>query len=102
MVAETGGIESAEEVLKEDRFVDADQETFLKASREMYSVLASYTRCEASTIAKSVTDLYGVGAWAKLHANHSRRTFGRMFRVQRECMYPMPAKDVGQVRLVMQ
>ena len=46
ITAETGGIESAEEVLKEDRFVDADQETFLKASREMYSVLASYTRCE--------------------------------------------------------
>ena len=41
----------------------------------------------------------GVRAWARLHANYSRRTLGRMFRVQRECMYPMLVKDVGQVRL---
>ena len=41
----------------------------------------------------------GMGAWVRLHANYSRRTLGRMFRVQRECMYPKPAKDVGQVRL---
>ena len=41
----------------------------------------------------------GVRAWARLHANYSRRTLGRMFRVQRECMYPKPVKDVGQVRL---
>ena len=37
-------------------------------------------------------------AWARLHANYSRRTLGRMLRVQRECMYPKLAKDVGQVR----
>ena len=41
----------------------------------------------------------GVRAWARLHANYSRRTLGMMFRVQRECMYPKPVKDVGQVRL---
>ena len=38
-------------------------------------------------------------AWAILHANYSRRTLARMFSAQRECMYPKPAKDVGQVRL---
>ena len=28
-----------------------------------------------------------------------QKNVGRMFRVQRECMYPKPVKDVGQVRL---
>ena len=28
-----------------------------------------------------------------------KKRWGRMFRVQRECMYPKPVKDVGQVRL---
>ena len=46
-----------------------------------------------------MTELDGVGTWARLHANYSRRTFGRMLKVQRECTYPKPAKDVGQVRL---
>ena len=99
ITAETNGVESAEEVLKEDRFVDASQERCMKASREMYSVLARCASSEASRIVKSVTDLDGVGALAKLHANYSRRTLGRMFRVQRECIYLKPAKDVGQVQL---
>ena len=38
-------------------------------------------------------------AWSTLYANYSRRTLRRMFRVQRECMYPKLAKDVRQVRL---
>ena len=37
--------------------------------------------------------------WAILRANYSRRTLVRINRGQRECMYPKPAKDVGQVRL---
>ena len=98
ITAETSGTESKDEVLKEDRFVDANRERCMKTRREMCSVLARYTNSEASTIVKSVTELDGVGAWAKLHANYSRRTLGRMFRVQRECMYPKPTKDVGQVR----
>ena len=47
--AETSGIENTEEVLREDQFVDANRERCMKASREMYSVLARYTSSEAST-----------------------------------------------------
>jgi hypothetical protein len=41
----------------------------------------------------------GVEAHGKLHANYSRRTLGRMFRVQRERMYPKQVKDLGSVKL---
>ena len=97
--AEAKGIESIEEVLREAKFVDANRERCVKAGKELYGVLARYTNSEALTIVKSVSEMDGVRAWARLHANYSRRTLGRMFRVQRECMYPKPAKDVGQVRL---
>ena len=97
--AEAKGIESIEEVLREAKFVDANRERCVKAGKEMYGVFARYTNSEALTIVKSVSEMDGVRAWARLHANYSRRTLGRMFRVQRECMYPKPAKDVGQVRL---
>ena len=97
--AETTAIGNTEEILGEDQFVDANQERCRKSSREIHSVLARYTSSEALTIVTSVATKDGVGAWARLNANHSRRTLGRMFRVQRECMYPKPAKDVGQVRL---
>ena len=97
--AETEGIESIEEVLRETKFVDANRERCVKVNKEMYGVLARYTNSEALTIVKSVSEMDGVRAWARLHANYSRRTLGRMFRVQRECMYPKPVKDVGQVRL---
>ena len=76
ITAETSGTESKDEVLKEDRFADANRERCMKTSSSMYSVLARYTSSEASTIVKSVTELDGVGAWAKLHANYSRRTLG--------------------------
>ena len=79
--------------------MDANRERCVKAGKEMYGVLARYTNSEALTIVKSVSEMDGVRAWARLHANCSRRTLGRMFRVQRECMYPKPVKDVGQVRL---
>ena len=71
----------------------------MKASKEMHGVLARYTNSEALTIVKCVSEMDGVRAWARLHANYSRRTLGRMFRVQSECMNPKPVKDVGQVRL---
>ena len=95
--AETEGTESIEEVLKEAIFVDANRERCVKASKEMYGVLARYTNSEDLTIVKSVSDMDGVRAWARLHANYSRRTLGRMFRVQCECMYSKLLKDVGQV-----
>ena len=97
--AEAKGIESIEEVLREAKFVDANRERFLKAGKELFGVLARYTNSEALTIVNCVSEMDGVRAWARLHANFGRRTLGRMFRVQRECMYPKPAKDVGQVRL---
>ena len=62
-------------------------------------MLAMYINSEASTIVKSVTGLEGIVAWTSLHAKYSRRTLGRIFRAQREGMYPKLAKDVGQVRL---
>ena len=73
--AETEGAESIEEVLKEAKFVDANREKCVKAGKEMYGVLARYTNSEALTIVKSVSEMDGVRAWARLHANYSRRTF---------------------------
>ena len=37
--------------------------------------------------------------WKKLFEKYSKRTMGRMFRVQRECMYPKAVRDVSQVKL---
>ena len=74
-------------------------EKCIKASKDMYNVLARYTSSEASTIVRTVTGLDGVEAWSILHANYSRGMMGRMFRVPRECVYSKPAKDVSQVRL---
>ena len=79
--------------------MDANRERCVKAGKEMYGVLARYTNSEALTTVKSVSEMDRVRAWARLHANYSRRTLGPVFRVQRECMYPKLVKDVGQVRL---
>ena len=43
---------------------------------------------------KGAKEMDGVAAFGMLHENYSRRTLGRMFRVQRECMYPKAAKDL--------
>ena len=85
-----------EEILK-DEFIDANRERCINASREMYTVLATHTNSEASAIVRTVTGLDGVKVWRKLYENESRRTLGRLFWVQRECMYPKPAKVVSQV-----
>ena len=71
---ETGGARNAEDILEDDVLVDANRDTCFKASKEMYSVLARCTNSEASTIVRSVTGLDGVEAWARLHANYSKRT----------------------------
>ena len=98
--AEADGIESIEEVLREAKFVDANRERGVKAGKEMYGVLARYTNSEALTIVKSVSEMDRVRAWARFTCElQQKNTLGRMFRVQRECMYPKPVKDVGQVRL---
>ena len=80
--AEAVGIERIEEALREANFVDANREKCVKAGKEMHGVLARYTNSEALTIVKSVSEMDGVRARAKLHANYSRRTLARMFRVQ--------------------
>ena len=54
------------------------------------NVLARYTNSEASTIVRSVTGLDEVEAWARHHANYSRRTSACTQSQQ---------KDVSQVRL---
>ena len=59
-MAEAGGIESIEEVLREAKFVDANRERWVKAGKEMYGVLARYTNSEALTIVKSVSEMDGV------------------------------------------
>ena len=46
-----------------------------------------------------MADMDGVEAYGRLHKEYSRRTLGRMFRVQRECMYPKAAKDLSSVKL---
>ena len=38
--------------------------------KEMYGVLARYTNSEALTIVKSVSEMDGVRAWARLRANY--------------------------------
>ena len=57
ITAEANGVESTEEMLRENRFVDGNRERRMKASRKMYTVLARYTGSEASTSVKSVTEL---------------------------------------------
>ena len=66
----------------------------------LQSVLARYTSTEVSTIVRSVTGQDGVAAWARPHAKYNRITQGIRCRLQRECIYPKPSKDVGQVRLL--
>ena len=74
--AETTGIGNTEEILGEVQFGGAKGERCSKASREMFCVLARYTSSEALTIVKSVTEMDGVRAWVRLHANFTRRTLG--------------------------
>ena len=48
--AETDGVKGVEESQEHDKFVDANKVKCTRVSREMYSVLARYTKSEASTI----------------------------------------------------
>ena len=82
-------------VVNDATFVDADPAQCTKATRELYSMSLE---SEAAVIVRSLTGLDGVEAWSKLHANNSRRALRRVFRVQRDCMYPKAAKDVSQVK----
>ena len=69
----------------------------VQASSELYSTLAKYTDGEAGLMVKGVAELDGLLAWGTLNKQYSQRTIGRMFRVQRECMYPKQAKNLREV-----
>ena len=76
--AETDGVKGVEESQEHDKFVDANKVKCTRVSREMYSVLARYMNSEASTIRDGTR---WSGSMGKLHANYSRRTLSRVFRV---------------------
>ena len=78
--AETGGVRNAEEILQDDEFVDANREKCIEASEEVYSASAECTNSEASTIARSVTGLDGVEAWARLHAKLQQKNIGKQIQ----------------------
>ena len=71
----------------------------VKASGELYSFLVRYTGGEAATVVREAGEMDGVEAYGRLHENYNKRTIGRMFRVQRENMYPKAAKDVNGVKV---
>ena len=87
------------DLVREGLVDEANGAVVEKASQELYSVLVRYTTSEAATIVRSTTDLDGAEAWGKLHASYSRRTVGRMFRVQRESLYPPVVKNLKLLRL---
>ena len=69
----------------------------VQASSELYGMLAKYTDGEAATMVRGVAEYDGLLAWGTLHARYNRRTLGRMFRVQRDCMYPKQARSLKEV-----
>ena len=81
--AATGGIGTFGEALMTSHFVVVNTERFIKTTRGMCSVLARYTSSEVSRIVRSVTELGGVEARARLHTSDRRRTLDRMFTMQR-------------------
>ena len=96
-----GGVRNAEEILEDGEFVDANTEGCIEASEDMYSECVGVVHELRSVDDREERD--GTG-WSRSlgktpRKNYSIRTLGNRFRVQRECMYPRPAKDVSQVRL---
>ena len=69
----------------------------VQGSSELYSVLVRFTEGEAATVVKGIVERDGLLAWGTMHARYSRRTLGRMFRIQKECMYPKQARNIREV-----
>ena len=92
---------STEEILEAVDDIDVnegrgyDKSRCLKASAELFSFLTRFTSLEAATVVKGATDMDGVLAYGLLHGNYSKRRMGRMFRIQRECLYPRAVKDLA-------
>ena len=78
----------------ERRVCCCEQRNCIKASKELFSLLARYTNSEVSTIVRSVPGLVGLEA-CKIQQKNTENNF----QVQRECTHPMPTKDVSQVML---
>ena len=76
-----------------------DKQRLIKASAELFSILTRYTSGEAATVVKGAAVMDGVAAYGLLHENYSKKTMGRMFRIQRECMYPKEVKELSGVKI---
>ena len=68
-----------------------------KTSGELYSLLMRRTKGDAGLVVERVTTLDGLQAWGELHKKYNQKTMGRMFRQQRECMYPRTAQKLEEV-----
>ena len=86
--AEMSGDMDVTRILNSAEFVGVNREKCINASQEFYGALVRSTGSEAGAIVGSVSDMDGV---------KDGRSSCRMFRVQRECMYPKALKDVSQV-----
>ena len=76
---------------KQGKFVSRPQNG---AFGEIHGLGGVYDRKERDGTCRS-----GGQGEARPHVSYSRRTLGIIFRVQRVCVYPKPAKDVSLVRL---
>ena len=68
-----------------------------KTSGELYSLLMRRTKGDAGLVVERVTTLDGLQAWGELHKKYNQKTMGRMFRQQRECMYPRTVQKLEEV-----
>ena len=57
-----------------------------------------FTTDEAANVDRSVNSMCGVEAYGRLHMTYSSRTMGRLFRMQRECMYPKAVRELSGLR----
>ena len=62
---ETGGIRTAEDVLRDDDFVDLNRARCVRASKEMHSILAMQTSAEALAIVSGVDSIGPCGSVGK-------------------------------------
>ena len=97
-VAETSvGVSTADLMAINDPESEGKYSGCERGTKELYSFLSRYTEGEAATVVRGVSEMDGVKAFGVLHARYNRRTMGRMFRMQKDCMYPKLVRAVGDV-----
>jgi len=99
--AETRPGMSTEEIIAEIDPMDTvlNMPDCKRGSAELYSILARYTTGEAAALVKSTkNERDGVEAYGRMHESFNKKTMGRMFRIQRECMYPKEVKDLSKLK----